>query len=123
MKMKWDRIFMSVAIAIPMFSSQPKVEAQVTIPPVYMPDTAKYSNGGIAIELCKRYIYQASIKPNNLTLQQLSSYCQNLHWQYASCIIQVPPEQSLKCMENSSEALPTLLKYFRYIQVNNRYRK
>jgi hypothetical protein len=113
--MKWNRILIQMTIAIAICGSGSQATAQYQIPQMYMPDTAKYSNGGMASELCKRYIYHANIKPNNPTLKQLSLYCQNLQLEYAGCVIQTRPENLMICMENASAYLPTLAKYLSYL--------
>ena len=116
MNVKSYPLFAGAVFAIASLSFPLKANAQYQVPPVYMPDTNALSNGGMALELCKQYIYKASTNPNNLELQQVALFCQNLQLQYVQCIIRTPPEQGLICMENASDALDTLLPYISYLQ-------
>jgi hypothetical protein len=100
MESRLYHLLASTILVIASLNSPSKVNAQSQVPPVYLSDTNDLSNGSMAIELCNRYLYRASINPNNLELQQLALACQNIHSEYALCVIQTNPEESLSCMEN-----------------------
>ncbi|AFZ37933.1 hypothetical protein Sta7437_4469 [Stanieria cyanosphaera PCC 7437] len=107
-------IFVIIALDFPL-------KANAEIPPIEIPtvpqvDTTALRNGSLVIQLCNQYMYQASIKPNNLELQTLNLNCQNIKNQYIQCIITSPPENSLQCMENLSGYAENILQYQQYLQ-------
>lgn len=79
-------------------------------------DPTDLQNGGLVLELCKQYIYQASMNPNSLELQQLALHCQSLQAQYMQCVITSRPENGLQCMANLSGYAEELLQYSQYLQ-------
>jgi hypothetical protein len=115
-KVKFYQCVLGTILAVASLGFPSKVNAQYQIPVVPLVDPTRLQNGGLVLELCKQYIYQASMNPNSLELQQLALHCQSLQAQYAQCIITSPPEYGLQCTADLSDYAEGLLRYSQYLQ-------
>ncbi|WP_375471981.1 hypothetical protein [uncultured Nostoc sp.] len=119
MKTKFKQLLVVIVLASASLGFTSRVNAEfseINIPQVAIPDTTGLRNGGLALELCKRYVNQASISPNSLELQQIALDCQGVQTEYTQCIILNPPENSLLCTAAASKYLENLLRYTSYLQ-------